>query len=733
MIRKNPFIELFLDLFNLPVIGGSVKSDIGEENNKPKRMKQTLLQKGSFLIIFLTLLSSQSFGATKTWTAGASGSWALGTNWSGGTIPVAGDDIVINPTGVWTISNVPSISLNSISIGGSSTVRLTGNGATVITINNANVTVALNISAGRTLFLGNSTAASAVTITFQTITTAATISGTLTNTAASTITANVGTINVTGTISNAGTVTGVAASIVFAAGGTYIHNQNGGTIPTATWNATSNCNITGITNATLAGGLNQTFGNLNINCAGLTAPVTLTQSGAVTVQGNLLIQGTSAVNTITLNPAANALTVNGTTTINTGGFFNDNNDAGVNTFTGSITLGGSGGFTTINTTAARLLINGGIIQGSSSNFSTGTVTFGANQSISGAGAGLVTLGDVLIGNNFNVTNQITVNITNTLNGLNGSSTWSNANGSVLNYSGAGMPMTTGAFTVNTATNTVNYNAAGVQMINNTTYSNLTISGSGTKTLQGNTTVGNNLNVSAGTFDLGTTATTLGITGTATITGALSFDGTSTKTVTIGGNLSGAGTIDMSGGSLAHVLTLNGASNAITTFTAGSGTVIYSGNVAQQIFAGIYYNLTTQTNNQVRTIQGNITVNNNLTVTLGTFSFGNLSAMNVLVNGTLSGAGTIDISGSGLAHQLTLKGANNAISTFTAGIGSSTVIYSGTVAQQIFPGTYNNLTLNNASGFTLSGGVTSGGTLTMTQGNVTTGGNTFLLSEAILLV
>ncbi len=137
-----------------------------------------------------------------------------------------------------------------------------------------------------------------------------------------------------------------------------------------------------------------------------------------------------------------------------------------------------------------------------------------------------------------------------------------------------------------------------------TYNNLTTGNtSGTNTANGNIAVGGTLTISAGTFDLGTVATTLGVTGNVSVAGTLSFDGTSTKTVTIGGTLSGAGTINMSGGSLAHVLTLNGASNAITAFTAGSGTVIYSGNVAQQIFAGTYYNLTTQTNNRYQDNSG----------------------------------------------------------------------------------------------------------------------------------
>ena len=377
-----------------------------------------------------------------------------------------------------------------------------------------------------------------------------------------------------------------------------------------------------------------------------------------------------------------------------------------------------------------------------SNYSTNTLSAGStvnyngtNQNVAAqpysnlilSGSGTKTLlGNSTIGGNLTVTGS-TFNLgTFTANRSSAGGTLSLDATSSLLIGG------TNTFPSNYSTNTlsagstVNYNGTN-QSVQGLAYSNLTISGSATKTLQGNSTIGNNLNISTGTFDLGTTASTLGVTGTTTIAGILRFDNTTVKTVTLGGNLSGAGTIDMSGGALSHILTLNGANNAITTFTAGSGSVIYSGAGAQQIFAGTYNNLTTQTNSSTRTIQGNITVNNNLSVSAGTLSFGNL-LRTITVNGNLSGAGTIDMSSSGLAHVLTLNGANNAISSFTA--GSASVIYSGSSVQQIFSGTYNNLTLNNAAGFTLSGGVTVGNVLAMTQGNVTTGANTLKMSSSV---
>ena len=285
----------------------------------------------------------------------------------------------------------------------------------------------------------------------------------------------------------------------------------------------------------------------------------------------------------------------------------------------------------------------------------------------------------------------------------GNVTMATATQNAITFTGAGTLNIGGGFTPGTgtftpATGTVNYNGAN-QNVASLIYNNLTISGTNNKTLQGNITVNSNLNVSSGTLDFGNTVI---------------------RTVTVTGNLSGAGTIDMaSGGSLAHQLTLNGTNNAIGSFVCGSGTVIYSRAGIQQIFAGTYYNLTTQTSNQIRTIQGDVIINNNLTITLGTLNFGNVAARNVVVNGNLSGAGTIDMSGGALAHVLTLNGPNNAITTLTP--GSGTVIYSGAVAQQIFAGTYYNLANQTSNQVrTIQGNVTVNNDLTITLGTFSFG-------------
>ena len=79
-----------------------------------------------------------STGAVKTWQTGngGGGPGLYGTNWSGGTIPLANDDIIINLSVAGTITDVPTITLNSISIGGTQDVLFASVAGATITINN---------------------------------------------------------------------------------------------------------------------------------------------------------------------------------------------------------------------------------------------------------------------------------------------------------------------------------------------------------------------------------------------------------------------------------------------------------------------------------------------------------------------------------------------------------------------------------------------------------------------
>ncbi|MEI7594577.1 MAG: T9SS type A sorting domain-containing protein [Bacteroidota bacterium] len=80
----------------------------------------------------------------------------------------------------------------------------------------------------------------------------------------------------------------------FTIDGTYEHLVNGGTIPTATWAASSTCLITGVAGSNAVSGIGgQTFGNFTWNWTSLTstANVSLAVTGNVVVQGNLTWTG----------------------------------------------------------------------------------------------------------------------------------------------------------------------------------------------------------------------------------------------------------------------------------------------------------------------------------------------------------------------------------------------------------------------------------------------------------
>ena len=106
-------------------------------------------------------------------------------------------------------------------------------------------------------------------------------------------------LSVSGIINNSGTIT-PGGTIVFNASSAYNHTRDGGTIPDATWNASSNCNITGVT-GNVPDGLSQSFGNFTWNCIGQTGndlninPLEVGNGGAVTGDFTLISTGTGSI------------------------------------------------------------------------------------------------------------------------------------------------------------------------------------------------------------------------------------------------------------------------------------------------------------------------------------------------------------------------------------------------------------------------------------------------------
>lgn len=247
---------------------------------------------------FLTLLFVIGYGQTTyIWNIAGGGAYTTATNWSPNGVPVSGDNVIFNLATAGTITAVPN---------GTVLNNLTVNGAGDVTLNS---TSAANILA----FSG-------------------------------TVQANLG-----------GVIKGGAITFQFNAGSTYEHNRNGGIIPTATWDAASNCNIKGLVATTLTGFAAQSFGNVTFDCPGMNAALSIGNTGA-TIKGNLNVVNTGS-GSVVLNTISNTLTVNGDININ-GGTLN------LNSGTATATLNLDGNYTQ----------NGGVFLKSGST-SAATVTF----------------------------------------------------------------------------------------------------------------------------------------------------------------------------------------------------------------------------------------------------------------------------------------------------------------------------------------------------------------------
>jgi len=331
---------------------------------------------------------------------------------------------------------------------------------------------------------------------------------------------------------------------------------DGATVPTAAPNATKNVWIR--TGSAYTVNATATCLNLNIQDGGtLTIPNnTLTVSGTTTVGG-----GTSG--TLSITSATGSKTFTGLVTVNARAIWNNSANEAI-TFKGGIT--NSGTFTVgtgIQTFSANpQSLTGDLdMSGAATVFNTNVTNLGTltlKAGVSGTGS-LINAGTV------NTTAQITIStVTNqgTLNASSGNltpTTLTNTSTGILNISGdaytynttftnqgtltytsskglntpftntgtinvqgsayyiAGItnntrgtlnvsvsPSIINSLTATAADNTVNYSGAGDQTIKNGTYSNLILSGSGTKTFAGSTTINNNFTINTGAIaNLGT--------------------------------------------------------------------------------------------------------------------------------------------------------------------------------------------------------------------------------------
>ena len=269
-----------------------------------------------YFLLMALLLAVASWSQTTTWTGAVNTNWDNAGNWDNG-VPAA-NYIVIFPAGttgnITRVAQSGSITLTGLEIQGNATVRFVLQGAAkTITIANGPNFNDFAIAAPASLTLGNN-----ITLVLASGSggnpTAAGIDGDFIleggNTTYDTDNLNVLT-NVDGIIRNGGTVLGAAGKLSFNGSSLYAHTRNGGTVPTATWNATSTASIEGIINATPTG-FGQTFGNFTWNNP--LQSINFSFDGLlVTINGDLTVNntGTGSIRLKNFGSGTTTTTVNG--------------------------------------------------------------------------------------------------------------------------------------------------------------------------------------------------------------------------------------------------------------------------------------------------------------------------------------------------------------------------------------------------------------------------------------
>ena len=607
--------------------------------------------------------SNLTFSGAGTKTP-AAGTLTIGGNWSVGSATALNtNNNVVNLTGDLTGTGNITQGTALITVGGS-------------WLNTGTFTAS---ATGVTLTGSSKSITGASGLTFTTLT----VSGTYTNN-------NPGTLTVSTALSGTGGLT-QAASATLNIGGT-----SGITTLTAT-NTSNTVNYTGAAQTVHANNyyhLTLSGSGTDVMQAGTTAiggNFTVSGSVTTTTAANLAITGTlSTGNGTSLTIGAFTLSVGGTTTVGGGAtgtlaFSSATNPS--KTFTGLVTINAGASWT--ESAAITPTFQNGITNSGTFTASTGLHTFDTNsQGLTGTfSIPSVTVTGVTLTNN----NSLTVGTA-----LSGTGGLTQAASATLNIGGTSGISTLAA---TASSNTVNYTAAASQTVFATNYANLGISGGGSniKTLGGSATT---------------------VSGTCTIAASttLSFGTGSARTLTLSGTgadtISSSGTIDMSGGNLAHLLQIAASSVAsFGTLTNGTGnTVEYYASGAQTVNAIAYRNLTLSGSGakaltSVSTINGNLAMSGSATATTA-------ATMTVGGNVSLSGTSTLT-TGAGLTITGNLSIGDG--TAFTAAGFAFTVTGTTTVGG----GTSGSLTISSATGAKLFTGlvtISANGTWTNTSAN-----------------
>lgn len=466
-----------------------------------------------------------------------------------------------------------------------------------------------------------------------------------------------------------------------------------------------------------------------------------TETSAWTVSRNMSLAGTGASTT------TKTLTIVGTATIGNGTTLTTNGTSSYSiTIQGNLVLDGT---LSSGSTGATIIMNGASTQTISNTVGlTGTLSGTGNLSFTTSAKTFNSLSSinidptVAITGAITVTNNGTVTMTGNLTGSVAGSTWVNAATGVLNTSGT--IFSTGTLTATAVGNIVNYNSNSAQTVKTTTYSYLTISNGGTRTFQtaGTISISDLLTIQdAAIFDVSTNTLSgaggLTMTGTAelkiakTATTEPELSGAYTLTAgTVTLNQSGAATQVLNGTPSYYNVKLDGG-NASSLFDLSSVTDISNnltisnvGRLSANGIIGIAGNLIYSTSGTT-TLGNDITVDGTTTISNGTF---NVSSYYFTTGALVVGGGTYN-AGSNTLEITDVNGWTRSSGTFTP--STSTVILSGTSAQTLggsLTSSFYNLQINNAAGITLAANCTVTNVLTMTAGIITTSAYTLNITS-----
>lgn len=384
--------------------------------------------------------------------------------------------------------------------------------------------------------------------------------------------------------------------------------------------------------------------------------------------------------------ASNTLTIATAETITTEKI----NNTGVMLVTGSPTFNVAGTSGTLITNTGTFLADTSVVNltgNGDATINSGSPTF-YDLTISGTGVKSLGAGLTLdSGGDLTVSTGTFNPATYLLNGLE-SNTLTVASGATLNVDASTFAgnYSSGFATVTLdANSTVNYNLAGTQTIGGLTYGHLSISGSGTKTLGGNTQVAGNLTVSAGTLELSSfnfnASNTSGI---ISITGTLS-DTNVSGTNTLAGDVTiNSGAIWTTSNDPAFNFGGSLTNDSSSGFTSGAGVYSFNSADAETISGSQAFTITNLTNN--------------ITAATGLTFSGNQPVVDTLTQGVNA--------------ILTFSGTVPSISTISASTDPNTILYTGNSPTIKVSTVYHNLVIDSTGSSSLNGGITMYGDFTL---------------------